>query len=38
MLRTLFADEAVIAVVGVVCVTETSMGVFELQELVTVFP
>ena len=35
-LRTLFADETVIAVVGVICVAETSMGVFELQELVAV--
>ena len=36
--RTLFADERVIPVVGVVRITESSMGVFELEEFVAVLP
>ena len=32
--HTLFTDERVIPVVGVVCVTESSMGVLELEEFV----
>lgn len=34
MIRTLFADETVIAVVRVVGITQTSVRVLELEELV----
>ena len=36
MLRTLFADERVVPVVGIVCVTESSMRIFEFEKLVAV--
>lgn len=36
--RTLFADERVVPVVGVVRITESSMGVLELEEFVAVLP
>ena len=38
MSRTLFTDEGVVPVVGVVRVTESSMGVLELEEFVAVLP
>jgi hypothetical protein len=34
--RTLFADERVVPVVGIVRVAESSMGVFEFEKLVAV--
>jgi len=37
MTRTFFPDETVVAVVGVVGVTKSSMTVFEFEELVAVF-
>jgi hypothetical protein len=36
--RTLFADERVVPVVGVIRITESSMGVLELEEFVAVLP
>jgi hypothetical protein len=36
--RTFFADERVVPVVGVVRITESSMGVLELEEFVAVLP
>ena len=36
--RTLFADERVVPVVGVVRITESSMGVLKLEEFVAVLP
>jgi len=35
--RTLFPDQTVVAVVGVVGVTQSSMTVFEFKEFVAVF-
>lgn len=35
--RTLFPDQTVVAVVGVVGITKSSMAVFEFEELVAVF-
>ena len=37
MTRTLFPDQTVVAVVGVVGVTQSSMTVFEFKEFVAVF-
>lgn len=37
MVRTLFPDQTIVAVVGVVCITKTSMTVFEFEEFVAVF-
>ena len=34
--RTLFADETVVAVVGIVGIAKTAVGVFKLEELVAV--
>lgn len=36
MVRTLFADERVIPVVGIVRVTKSSMRIFEFEKLVAV--
>lgn len=35
--RTLFPDQAIVTVVGVVCITESSMTVFEFEEFVAMF-
>jgi hypothetical protein len=35
--RTFFADETVIAVVGIVGIAQTAMRVFKLEEFVPVF-
>ena len=37
MIRTLFADERVVSVVGIVRVTKSSMRIFEFEKLVAVF-
>ena len=34
--HTLFPDQTVVTVVGVVCITQASMAVFEFEELVAV--
>lgn len=36
MVRTLFADERVVPVVGIVRVTKSSMRIFEFEKLVAV--
>lgn len=36
VLRTLFADERVVPVVGIVRVTKSTMGIFEFEKLVAV--
>ena len=35
--RTLFPDQTVVTVVGVVCITKSSVTVFEFEEFVAVF-
>lgn len=35
--RTLFPDQTIVTVIGVVCITKSSMTVFEFEEFVAVF-
>lgn len=37
MVRTLFPDQTIVTVVGVVCITKSSVTVFEFEEFVAVF-